>query len=115
MRSFLPAECPNHRATDLGFLLHSFLSSGPHESRFPGKVGALPCSRGVAPPSLLSLVYNLVFKGIILYFESPQTKERQKPRPPTRWMRQGSLWQVLLADGCCALGCTQWFSECWMH
>lgn len=54
--------------------------------------------------------FNLVFKGIILYFESAQTKERQEPRPPTRWMTQDSLWQVLLADSCCALGWTQWFS-----
>lgn len=114
MRPFLPAEHPNHRATDLGFLLYSFLSSSSHESHFPRKVGALPCSRGVAPPSLPSLVYNLVFKGVILYFESPQAEERQKPRPPTRRMRQGSLWQVLLADSCCARAWTPWFNGCWM-
>lgn len=40
MSSCLPAECPNHRATDLGFLLYFFLSSGPHECQFPGKVVA---------------------------------------------------------------------------
>lgn len=40
MSSFLPAGCPNHRATDLGFLLYFFLSSGPRKCHFPGKMGA---------------------------------------------------------------------------
>lgn len=88
MRSCLLAECPNHRV-QLSFIF-LFVRWSPGIS-FSWKRGCPPMQQQDSSTQLAELVYNLVLQGIILYFESPQIKERPKPRPPTRPMRQGTV------------------------